>query len=347
MYVPLYCGIIPPLYRGQRYIDGAFSSIMPFGDSRTTITVSPFPGTIDICPQSRSASFHEVNAFYSSFQISTENFHHAVLSFFPPEPKVISSICKQGYLDAYCFLQRHGLVKQSALYVTPSTLGMKPPAPAASGGGDGMGGGDAAGGEMAGQGDGRPAVWLKAGLQARDIPDFGLVSPELEKALRKACEEDKRLFARFSRSLPGHVLTYLTLPCILPLQYVYFRTQRFVQWLPDLPDDMVWMAGELKVFSCFIFSRLRARLLRAPGSQEQLRFLPHPVPEPPGLHPPPLQASGDAVGDLGTAPSWAAARTEPQESVSNTVDSLAPPGICRARAEKGFDSVSQSISGIY
>ena len=72
----------------QRYIDGALSNSMPFADSPSTITVSPFHGTVDICPQSSSASIHEMNTFSANFQISTKNLFRGISCFIPSSPEV-------------------------------------------------------------------------------------------------------------------------------------------------------------------------------------------------------------------------------------------------------------------
>lgn len=50
-------------------------------------------------------------------------------------------------------------------------------------------------------------------------------SPSLA-ALEKTSRRDPRPWARFRRSMPGKVLTYLLLPCTLPFEYVYFRGRR-------------------------------------------------------------------------------------------------------------------------
>ncbi|KAK2120977.1 Patatin-like phospholipase domain-containing protein 5 [Saguinus oedipus] len=79
----------PPVpHKLQRYIDGALSNNLPFADCPSTITVSPFHGTVDICPQSTSANLHELNAFNASFQISTENFFLGFICLVPPNPEV-------------------------------------------------------------------------------------------------------------------------------------------------------------------------------------------------------------------------------------------------------------------
>lgn len=72
----------------QRYIDGALSNNLPFADCPSTITVSPFPGTVDICPQSSSASLHELSVFNTNFQISTMNLFRGFMSIVPPKPEV-------------------------------------------------------------------------------------------------------------------------------------------------------------------------------------------------------------------------------------------------------------------
>ncbi|XP_032348287.1 patatin-like phospholipase domain-containing protein 5 isoform X5 [Camelus ferus] len=95
LYVPFYCGTIPPMFRGERYIDGGFSNNLPFADSPSVITVSPFHGTVDICPQSTSASMHELNIFNVSFQICTQNFYLGLSSLIPlsPEDSLRSQCC--------------------------------------------------------------------------------------------------------------------------------------------------------------------------------------------------------------------------------------------------------------
>lgn len=72
----------------QRYIDGALSNNLPFADCPRTITVSPFTGTVDICPPSTSANMQELNAFNASFQISTRNLLLAFLCLASPSSEV-------------------------------------------------------------------------------------------------------------------------------------------------------------------------------------------------------------------------------------------------------------------
>lgn len=61
---------------------------MPFADCPSTITVSPFPGTVDICPQSYSANLLELNTFNACVQISTMNLSLIVSCLLTPSSEV-------------------------------------------------------------------------------------------------------------------------------------------------------------------------------------------------------------------------------------------------------------------
>nr|XP_004650689.1 patatin-like phospholipase domain-containing protein 5 [Jaculus jaculus] len=240
LYFPLYCGNIPPEFRGERYIDGALSNNLPFADSLSTITVSPFHGTVDICPQSSSASLHELNTFNASFQICTKNFFLGFASLFPPKPEVVADSCRQGFLDALRFLEKRGLTKEPVLR---SLVCKGPPVPVEDP-----------------QTADRTYNWSVPNVLVKDVPNFEQLAPELEAALRKACRRDP--WARFQCSVPGQALTYLLLPCTLPFEYVYFRSRRLLLWLPEAPADLRWMQGLLKSAALKVCTRVRDQLLR-------------------------------------------------------------------------------------
>uniref|UniRef100_A0A8C0QPS8 triacylglycerol lipase n=1 Tax=Chelonoidis abingdonii TaxID=106734 RepID=A0A8C0QPS8_CHEAB len=105
-FVPIYCGLIPPSFRGVRYVDGGISDNLPQYESKNTITISPFSGECDICPKGNSANFHEMNVTNTSIQFSLGNLNRLTQALFPPEPK----ICEQGYSDALRFLKENGML---------------------------------------------------------------------------------------------------------------------------------------------------------------------------------------------------------------------------------------------
>ncbi|XP_005379504.1 PREDICTED: patatin-like phospholipase domain-containing protein 5 isoform X1 [Chinchilla lanigera] len=237
LFLPLYCGTIPPEFRGERYMDGALSNSMPFASSPSTITISPYHGTGDICPQSPSASLHELNAFHASFQICTSNFYLGWMSLFPPKPEVVADISRQGYLDAHRFLEQRGLIKELVLWTLVSK---ERPAPAKGGDGE--------------------FNWDVPHLRVKDVPDFERVAPELEAALKKACQRDSGAWARFRHSGPGWALTYLLLPWSLPFEYIYYRSRRLALWLPEAPTDLRWVWGLMKGTANGVFCRMKAGL---------------------------------------------------------------------------------------
>ncbi|XP_072915253.1 patatin-like phospholipase domain containing 3 isoform X3 [Hemitrygon akajei] len=108
-FVPIYCGLIPPSFRGVRYVDGGISNNLPQCELKNTITVSPYSGESDICPRDNTCNFHELRVSNTSIQFSLENLYRITQAFFPPESKVLGEMCHQGYRDALRFLRRNGL----------------------------------------------------------------------------------------------------------------------------------------------------------------------------------------------------------------------------------------------
>ncbi|XP_041852902.1 patatin-like phospholipase domain-containing protein 2 [Melanotaenia boesemani] len=109
-FFPVYCGFIPPSYRGVRYMDGALSNNMPLFEHRNTITVAPFSGESDICPREGTFNFFEAHYGNVSIQVNTGNVHRVCTSFLPPRLEKLAEICHNGHMDALCFLKERDLV---------------------------------------------------------------------------------------------------------------------------------------------------------------------------------------------------------------------------------------------
>nr|DBA34026.1 TPA: hypothetical protein GDO54_001632 [Pyxicephalus adspersus] len=90
-FVPFYCGLVPPSFRGVRYIDGGFSTLQPLYDLQSIITVSPFTGEIDICPRDCPVSHFCISFLNTSFQLSVQNICRISYALFPP-PAFVSII---------------------------------------------------------------------------------------------------------------------------------------------------------------------------------------------------------------------------------------------------------------
>uniref|UniRef100_A0A8C8RHC1 PNPLA domain-containing protein n=1 Tax=Pelusios castaneus TaxID=367368 RepID=A0A8C8RHC1_9SAUR len=89
-FVPIYCGFIPPSFRGVRYVDGGFTNLQPCTDLEAVITVSPFTGELDICPR----DLLPADGILSDVRCIP--------------PQVLHEFYFQGYQDAVLFLHRNG-----------------------------------------------------------------------------------------------------------------------------------------------------------------------------------------------------------------------------------------------
>ncbi|KAH8405328.1 hypothetical protein KR222_005354 [Zaprionus bogoriensis] len=120
-FIPGFSGILPPRFRGVRYMDGAFSDNLPILDENT-ITVSPFCGESDICPRDQSSQLFHLNWANTSIEISRQNINRFVRILFPPRAEFLSKFCQQGFDDALQFLHRNNLLNCTRCIAVQSTF---------------------------------------------------------------------------------------------------------------------------------------------------------------------------------------------------------------------------------
>ena len=77
-------------------MDGGVSNSIPFSDTKTTITVSPFYGEYDICPKVKSTNFFHVDVSKLSLRICLQNLYLLSQTLFPPDIKVSAGLCVLG-----------------------------------------------------------------------------------------------------------------------------------------------------------------------------------------------------------------------------------------------------------
>ncbi|GAA6101272.1 patatin-like phospholipase domain-containing protein 2 isoform X2 [Tachysurus ichikawai] len=112
-FFPVYCGVVPPCYHGTHYVDGALSDSTPYSSLKNTITVSPFSGESDICPDDKPVYCQEVRHCNMSINVNLANVHRVIQAFFPPEPEVMAEICNNGYKDALVYLKENANHRQN------------------------------------------------------------------------------------------------------------------------------------------------------------------------------------------------------------------------------------------
>ncbi|KAI5934928.1 patatin-like phospholipase domain-containing protein 2 [Manis javanica] len=241
-FIPVYCGLIPPSLQGVRYVDGGISDNLPLYELRNTITVSPFSGESDICPQDSSTNIHELRVTNTSIQFNLRNLYRLSKALFPPEPMVLREMCKQGYRDGLRFLRRNGLLNQ------PNPLLALP-----------AGHPDAPEDEDAEADPQRARV--EGHLQLpREDHILEHLPARLNEALLEACVEPKDLLTTLSNMLPVRLATAMMVPYTLPLESAMSFTIRLLEWLPDVPEDIRWMKEQTGSLCQYLLLRARRKL---------------------------------------------------------------------------------------
>ncbi|XP_058882950.1 patatin-like phospholipase domain-containing protein 2 isoform X2 [Acipenser ruthenus] len=272
-FVPIYCGIIPPSFRGVRYVDGGISNNLPQYELKNTITISPFSGESDICPRDNSSNFHELRVTNTSIQFSLNNFYRLTRALFPPEPKILAEMCQQGYNDALRFLKENNLFRLHASVV--SLAEVKLPGPTCSVG------------ERNSQGKRvstiptqeettknrllRAFSFLRKRHWSLDEQFIENLPPALRKAVFDACKEKNGLYAQVSNMLPIRVASYMLLPYTLPVESAYSVALRLVEWLPDFPDDVRWLQEQLRHIAGSVYQQAVQRMGKQQSSTPPLR----------------------------------------------------------------------------
>ncbi|XP_059828732.1 patatin-like phospholipase domain-containing protein 2 isoform X2 [Hypanus sabinus] len=101
-FIPVYCGLFCPTFRGVHYIDGGLTNNLPLYD-KNTIIISPFTGEVDICPSVFADCFF-YNFAKFSYALIPENMYRITRAFFPPSSKVLHQFLRNGYRDTLLYL---------------------------------------------------------------------------------------------------------------------------------------------------------------------------------------------------------------------------------------------------
>ncbi|XP_060045107.1 1-acylglycerol-3-phosphate O-acyltransferase PNPLA3 isoform X2 [Erinaceus europaeus] len=253
-FIPFFTGLIPPTFRGEQYIDGGSSNNMPFFDAKTTITVSPFYGEIDICPKVKSTNFSlvEVNKF--SLRLCLGNIYLLTKILLPSELKVLGEICLRGYLDAFRFLEENGICEGPQPGPTlRSAVSGCPAYSAVSGCPGSLECAEAAAPEIWPEGD-ELLDHLRHSIQPWDESILDILSPRLILALREVIK--KQSSYKDYIVFPVKVLSYAVLPFTLPVESAITMVQRLMMWLPSISSNIQWLQWATSQVCCQVMKRL-------------------------------------------------------------------------------------------
>ncbi|XP_040887984.1 patatin-like phospholipase domain-containing protein 4 isoform X2 [Toxotes jaculatrix] len=105
-FVPVYAGLRPVEFRGQKWIDGGFTDSLPIPPVGRTITVSPFAGLQDVCPVHRGRFNTQLRLANMKIMFSVENIKRLNQALFPPSRGRMQLLCEEGFGDTMRFLKR-------------------------------------------------------------------------------------------------------------------------------------------------------------------------------------------------------------------------------------------------
>ncbi|XP_010609460.1 patatin-like phospholipase domain-containing protein 4 isoform X1 [Fukomys damarensis] len=105
-FVPVYTGLRPVEYQGQKWVDGGLTNSLPVLPMGRTVTISPFCGRLDICPQDRGQLDLYLNITNQDIMLSLANLVRLNQALFPPSKRKMESLYQSGFNDTVKFLRK-------------------------------------------------------------------------------------------------------------------------------------------------------------------------------------------------------------------------------------------------
>ncbi|XP_057575043.1 patatin-like phospholipase domain-containing protein 4 isoform X4 [Hippopotamus amphibius kiboko] len=103
-FVPIYAGLKPVEYKGQKWVDGGLTNSLPILPVGRTVTISPFSGRLDISPQDKGQLGFYVNITNQDILLSVANLVRLNQALFPPSRRIMESLYQRGFDDTIKFL---------------------------------------------------------------------------------------------------------------------------------------------------------------------------------------------------------------------------------------------------
>ncbi|KAL4225553.1 Patatin-like phospholipase domain-containing protein 2 [Mactra antiquata] len=241
-HVPLYSGLVPPVFRGVRYVDGGLSDNIPILNDQT-ISISPFAGESDICPTDRNANTLHIYLANTSMQCSIDNLYRMSRALFPPHPEILSDMCQQGFDDTLKYLQNNKLlscVRHLSIrsIITPIPVD-----------------------EMDSNEDEEDNCDEHSCYECKKKKQIALLDKlptAVGSVLQDAVDEmNKGVQGYIHRHKTLKMLSFLATPWFLPVDISYTYAVRFLEYLPQLPHDVQVMYRETAELLRYLLTNIR------------------------------------------------------------------------------------------
>ena len=230
-------------------MDGGFSDNLLILDD-DTITVSPFSGESDICPQDLFEPFVQINWVNTSIAVTPANIYRLSTVLFPPHPEVMSKMCQQGFDDALRFLQRNNIISclrcvaiQSSFTVTESN-----------------------GKENAIVSDDLVSVepheydGCSGCERRRDEALFDSLPDPVARAIQDACDQvDKGVINWIFKHKPVKLISFLTIPYVLPFDITIVVLMKLWRQLPSIKKEINNSFSHLMSLTNAILSKVESK----------------------------------------------------------------------------------------
>ncbi|KAM5291132.1 patatin-like phospholipase domain-containing protein 4 isoform 2-T7 [Glossophaga mutica] len=113
-FIPVYAGLRPVEYQGQKWVDGGLTNSLPILPAGRTVTVSPFSGRLDISPQDQGRLGLYFSISNQDIMLSVPNLVRLQQALFPPSKSKLQCLHQRGFADALRFLLRENWFEDSA-----------------------------------------------------------------------------------------------------------------------------------------------------------------------------------------------------------------------------------------
>ncbi|XDB67166.1 hypothetical protein ABFV05_020782 [Capra hircus] len=103
-FLPIYAGLKPVEYKGQKWVDGSFTNSLPILPVGRTVTISPFSGRLDVSPQDKGGLRFYLSVTNQEVLLSVANLVRLNRALFPPSRRTMELLYQRGFDDASRFL---------------------------------------------------------------------------------------------------------------------------------------------------------------------------------------------------------------------------------------------------
>lgn len=247
-FIPLWSGLVPPKFNGVSYIDGGCSDNMPIIDNNT-VTISPFSGESDICPQDDTYNLFQVNLANTSIALTPANFYRITRILFPAHPEVLSKMCQQGFDDALRYLQRNNKISCTRCLAIHFTLekedvdedtksvysDQKNLMVSRRNNGDN----NSSHGSRHSHADKHSMDNCRDCEYRRQIAVYDSLPESVVQAIQEACDQvNKGLINWLFRHKPMKLLSILSIPYLLPIDITIVVFTKLYERLPDIKREL-------------------------------------------------------------------------------------------------------------